>query len=387
MLKKFIFFSLSIFILSACASSEKLLQTGHYDNAIEKSIKKLDKSPTDRQETDILRKALKLANKSDEDAIRQLRLSGQPDVWESIYQHYKKLNRRQELISRLPDQVLNKINFIPKDYVTNIAIARRRAANYFDASGKALLRENNRIDARKAWEYFQKEKQLFPSSQGIDKLIYKALQAGKTRVLFEVKDNSQRILPKNFISTFYNLNFNLLNRKWLQFSPRRESQWSYDYVVVLNIQQIDISPELIDRNSHVEKKNIQDGWRYLLDARGNVKKDSTGNDIKVKRYKTIRCEVTNILMTKTAKISGSLEYYNNQSSQLIKSRPIGGLFTFDYRYATVYGNPLALKRGTMDFVRRGPGTFPSDIQMILGAQGVLKSMVTNQLRQDSRLFR
>ncbi len=386
MLKRLIFLTLSIYFLSACASSEKLLQKGHYDNAIEKSIKKIDKNPNDHQESDILRKALKLANKSDEDAIQQLKLSGQPSIWESVYRHYEKLNHRQELISRLPDQVLNKINFSPENYISDMTVAKRKAANYFDAAGKALLRENSPVAARKAWEYFRKEKQLFPNTPNLDNLIYKALQAGKTRVLFEIKNNSHSILPENFISSFYNLNFNRLDRRWLQFSSREDSQWPYNYVVVLNIQQIDVSPELIDRNSHMEEKTIQDGWKYLLDARGNVKKDSAGNDIKVKNFKTIRCEVTNIRMTKTARISGSLDYYNNLNNQLIKSHPVGGLFTFDYRYATVHGNPLALDSRTLDLAHRGPAPFPSNIQMISGAQGVLKSMITNYLRQDSGLF-
>lgn len=386
MKKLLILFVVSI-LLTSCASSGKLLQKGRFDDAIEKSVKKLGKEPSNHDEIIVLRKALKLADKTDREAIDQLKLSGQPSIWESVYNHYLKLNQRQELVSRLPDRVLAKVNFKPVNYIPEIAIAKRNTANYFDAKGEALLNAGNRFDARKAWEYFQKEKKLFPETPGLQRKISTALKQGKTQILIRIRNKSHQVLPKNFNAALKKINVRSLNRQWLQFNTNNSTSNAYNFVIVLNIKNIEVSPELIDRQIHMEKKTIDDGWKYVLDARGNVKKDSAGNDIKIKRYRIIRCRVTNIHLAKSTLITGTLDYYNYHTEQLIKSRPISSQFAFDYRYATAKGNLQAVSPASLELIRRTPVPFPSDLQMIFDTNRALKTMMMDYIRQDIRLFK
>ena len=49
----------------------------------------------------------------------------------------------------------------------------------------------------------------------------------------------------------------------------------------LDFRTIDISPEQINEKQIIREKVIKDGFDYVLDKRGNVAKDSLGNDIKV----------------------------------------------------------------------------------------------------------
>ncbi len=385
-MKKLLFFSLTLIIMTSCASSSKLLQDGRYDNAVKKSIRKINKNQTNSQEISVLRKAFKLANKSDEDAIKQLKLSGQPEIWESVYHHYRHLNQRQEMVSRLPDAILKKINFKSRDFIPDLTIAKRNAANYFDAKGKALLRSGNRFDARSAWECFQKEKQLFPETPDIDNLIYSAKQKGTTQILFKIKNNSQSILPRNFDKAINMSDFDKLNRKWLNFTDEKAEGQTFDYVITLNIQHIDVSPEMIDRKSRLVKKRIEDGWKYALDTRGNVKKDSAGNDIKIRKYKTIQCQVMDIHMAKSVRMSGLLEYLDNHNNKLMNTRPIASRFNFIYDYSIARGNTKALTQKTLDRIHRGPLPFPSNLQMISDTQQALVVLAAEYLREDIRSF-
>lgn len=386
MLKKILFILLVPFFLSSCVSSSKLLQSGRYDDAIHKSIKKLRKTPNDRNEIAILRKAYKLAVKSDMDAIRALRLSGQPSVWESIYGHYLRLNQRQELISRLPDGLLARINFQPADYLTDLAVAKRKAADYFDAMGESLLNKPDRFSARKAWEYFQKEAKLFPESPGLNRKLNKARQLGMTHVLITVKNKSRQNLPRDFKNELTKIPFSKLNKRWVLFGTRFGDAVPVDYTVRLTLRDISMSPGLIDRQSRIEEKQVEDGWKYVLDKRGNVKKDSAGNDIKVKKYKIIRCRILQFRLTKSVQLNGTVDYYDHASGQRIKSRPITSQRIFDYVYATARGNLHAVSEQTKALLDRPPMAFPDDLQMIVDAGRDMKQMLVQYVRQDSRLF-
>jgi len=386
-MQKLLILSLTVLFLTSCASSSKLLQEGRYDNAIEKAIKKIGKDPSDHAEIGVLRKASKLADKSDQDAIDELKLSGNPSIWEPVYHHYLQLNHRQEVLSRLPDVILAKINFKFRNYIPEIAQAKRKTADYFDAKGESLLKTGNRYNARSAWEYFQKEARLFPDTPGISKKIYAATQQGKTFVLFKVKNSSHQFLPNSFGRDLNKFNLSILNRQWLQIETQYNGNQVFDYVIVLNIKSIEVSPELIDRQAHVEKKTIEDGWKYVLDARGNVKKDSTGNDIKVKKYRMIRCKVTDVHLTKGAQLSGTLDYFDNHSRRLIKSRLISSQFAFDYRYANIQGNISAASASTLRLFKRGPVPFPTDQQMLYDASHELRNIARANIRQDLRLLR
>ena len=386
MLKKILFVISAAIIITSCVSSGKLLQEGRYNDSITKAIKKLRKNPSDREETAILRKAVKLADKYDLQTIQSLKLSGQPSIWETVYQHYVNLSQRQERISRLPNGILSRINFKPVNYMIQEAYAKRKAADYFDAKGVSLLNHGDRFAARNAWKYFQKEAQLFPDTPGLNSKINTAIQQGTSRILFTVQNKSHQNLPKGLKKRLKKLNFNKLNRQWLQFSTQFPENQDIDYVVALNIRNLTVSPELIDRNNFREEKKIEDGWKYVLDKRGNIKKDSAGNDIKTPKYHMIHCSIKRIHLTKSAQITGTISYYDNHTGKLIKTRPIASQFTFDYRFATATGNLHAADEKSKELLSHPPLPFPADFKMIYDVSNALKKTTFSYLEMDSRLF-
>ena len=73
----------------------------------------------------------------------------------------------------------------------------------------------------------------------------------------------------------------------------------YDYFVNVNVRNIAVSPDQTMQRDTVVKKDVEDGFSYQLDKKGNVMKDSLGNDIKTKKYKTLQCALIETIQSKS----------------------------------------------------------------------------------------
>lgn len=75
-----------------------------------------------------------------------------------------------------------------------------------------------------------------------------------------------------------------MNRKWYKFYTTEDNaNVEFDYQVNINIKEIAITPEKEKEREYTETALVKDGFEYVRDERGNVKKDSLGNDIKKKK--------------------------------------------------------------------------------------------------------
>jgi hypothetical protein len=386
MLKEKIVFLIMLLLMVSCSSSTKLLETGNYDAAIDKSVKKLMKNPDNRKEASVLKKAWQLANDDDLDRIEKLKLSGQPDIWEPVYNRYVNLERRQEKIRRLPDAVLNRINFKKHDFIADQSAALKKAAEYNYEHAKLLLQTGNKPDARTAYNELLFINNHLPGYKNSAALMEDALDAGINYVLFRIENQSDAVLPKHYEEQIKKMNIGDLNRLWVVFDNYAQQDVAYDYDIELLLKEIDVSPELVQQEKVTETKEVEDGWEYVLDANGNVMKDSLGNDIKKTKYKTLKAFVTKTHLNKSARVKAVLDYYNNSTGQLIKSYPVSTEFVFNYDYATFEGDKEALTKNMLELVRKKPVPFPTDAEMIFDTSDELKSIAFNKIKHDREIF-
>ena len=103
MKKLLLLFSIILFLIHGCATSEKALNKGYYDLAIQKATKKLRKHPDKTSEILILEKAFQKAQQDDFDRIALIQKEGSPDHWDEIYAIYLRIKNRQAAIKTLPD--------------------------------------------------------------------------------------------------------------------------------------------------------------------------------------------------------------------------------------------------------------------------------------------
>lgn len=375
MKKIFTLLMLIAIIISGCMSSNKLMQKGRYDQAITKAIRKLQKNPEKIKELSVLANAYKLANEADLDRISFLKKSGEPDIWDEIFTYYNSLKLRQEKVKILTENILGKIAFEEVDYDNDIITAKKKAAEYFYVHAQTLLNLKDRENARLAYYELLKVKEYYASYRDTDSLTDMALEQGKSRVLFKILNATTIPLPSDFESVLTKISMTDLNQLWISYDTKEVEGREYDYVILMNIKTIDVSPEYIKEIQYTETKEVQDGYTYQLDSLGNVMHDSLGNDIKTPKYKTIKCLVTETQQKKSAIIGGTLDYLCAETEDLIKSDPVTAETCFDNYFATANGDLDALSDETKKKIGNSFAPFPSNPSMILQAGAVLKEMV------------
>jgi hypothetical protein len=373
-------------LLTGCYSSKNLLKNGYYDDAIYKSVRKLTKNPQKAKEIAVLTEALRIANDRDKERIEFLKKSGQPDIWDEVFSLYSQLKYRQDVVKTLPLAVQNTIGFKPVDYDNDVLEAKRKAAEYFYSRALSLLAKNDKYAAREAYDNLLRVKDYYPNYKDADNQLALALSLGTTHVLFKMSNAAPVVMPAGFEEELLKISIQELDTRWVNFDSREVAGRTYDNVVLLTLRNIDVTPERIHERTWVESKEVEDGWKYLLDANGNVKKDTAGNDIKVKKYKTISCQLLETSMNKSAIVTGVLDFYDNTNRQLLKSEPINAQSDFNYLFVVAHGDLNALSNETKQKIGP-PKPFPSNMEMIMMSNSILKDVAKSLIRGDMYLFK
>jgi hypothetical protein len=384
----FIVYSL---LLTACVSSEKALNKGQYGLAMQKAIKKLRKSPDKTKEILVLEKAFKKAQQNDFDRIAFIQKEGSPDHWDEVFSIYSRIKDRQTWIKTLPTlevrdnnkKVIRNAQFDFVNVDDELLQAKQKAAEYFYAHGISLMQKGGRFNARDAYSDFQRVKGYYTIFKDIDDQLIRAHEAGITKVLFKMQQSTPVPLPPTFEQELLKISVQDLNQGWIKYYTRSLSGMEYDYTVIVNLKVIDVSPESVKDVQFTESKEVHDGWEYQKDAKGNVMKDSLGNDIKKPKFKTITCTVVETQFRKMAHIAGSLDYLDNHTNQLYKTDNIAADSFFEDGALTVIGGDVsALKPETKAKIGHKPAPFPNPFDMLLKAGDNLKGMVKNILYEN-----
>lgn len=376
---------IACFIFSACTSSKKLLEKGRYDQAIEKSVKKLRKDPGDSKELNVLKEAYKKANSFDNERIAFLENEGRDDNWIEIHNLYQALDSRQDWIKTLPSQLLNQFSL--KNYDNDLIASKENAAEVSYHNGLNYLDRGDKENARLAYQEFERITYLYTDYKDVNKLMNEARFYGTTNVLFKIENNSEVLLPHDFDYELKKISLKELNDLWTNYDTYADTAVYYDYYIVLDLKRIRISPESIDKNTFTETKEIQDGMKYVFDENGNVKKDSLGNDIKVPNMVTVSAEVTESRQHKHGYISGSLDYIDLNTDQLIKTEDISVEAVFEHYSATASGNEKALSEETREILQSRIVPFPSDAALLMDAASLLKDRSKVIVYRNRGIFR
>ena len=388
-MKKFTIIALMLFLFVGCVSSSKLLQRGRYDAAIEKSVKALMKNPTNEKEILVLERAFNIANDQDQERIRFLQKGSNPRDMEEVVYLFSKMKRRQTLVRtvtplRLPDRT---VEFAYVDYDEQIINAKSAATEYHYNTGLDLMRRNEKQAIRDAYMAFSRVKELSGNYKKVDSLLHEARYRGVSRALVSIKNHSHLKLPEEYVQNLLTVNPRGLENEWLEFFySDLDQSVEFDYYIVVNLQNIIVSPDQTRTKDRQVTKRVEDGFEYVLDANGNVLKDSLGNDIKTPKFKNLVCAVVETHQHKSIVIEGDLEIFSVTPYKLIKREPIGASSNFDHISARAIGDVEALDDETKKMIQVKPIPFPSDVEMIIRTSDGFRSAIASALRTNRRLL-
>jgi hypothetical protein len=374
-------------IFSGCGSSKKQLQKGNYDAAIAKAVKQLRKDRSDVKQIEILEQSYKVANDQDNERIRFLKMEGRPNNWDQIYLVYKSLNDRQSLVKTVTP--LNKngesVDFPFVDYMADMVAAKRKAADFYYAHGNELMKSGLKDSYRQAYDEYVRAKQYIGDYEGIDNKILDAKNLGMSRVFVSIQNTSMTKFPKEFEQDLLALDLPALNSEWVEYYTQNlNDNTKYDYFVDVKVKNVAVSPDQTLQKDTVIKRDVEDGFTYALDRKGNVMRDTLGNDIKIKKYKTLQCALVESVQLKACRIDGDIEVIQANPDKILKKDPIFAESSFRNVSSRALGDIQALNADQLARTKTSPVPFPTDIEMVVRCSETLKKAIRGAIQNNKR---
>ena len=374
-------------LLAGCGSSKKQLEKGNYDAAIQKAVKDLRKDPKDTKQIDILTQAYKIANEQDNERVRMLKMEGKPNSWDEIYLVYKVLNDRQALVRTLPPLNMNgrSIEFPYVDYMADMVNAKRKAADFYYAHGDVLMKSGIKESCRQAFAEYVRAKEYVGDYEGIDNKIQEAKLKGISRVFISIQNSSMLKFPKEFEDDLLALDLPRLNSEWVEYSTQNlNDNTQYDYFVNVTVKNIIVSPDQSLQRDSVIKRRIEDGFTYVLDKKGNVMKDTLGNDMKQTKYKNLQCALVETIQSKTCRIDGDVDVIQMNPNKELRKDPIRAESNFENISSRALGDIQALNSNQLERTKTSIVPFPTDIEMVIRCSQSLKMAIKGAIQNDRR---
>jgi hypothetical protein len=367
-------------LLAGCGSSKKQLQKGNYDAAIDKAVKQLRKDPSDPKQIDILTQSYKVANDQDNERIRYLKMEGRPDSWDEIYLVYKALNDRQSIV-----RTVSQVTYV--DYMPEMVGAKRKAADFYYAHGNELMKVGIKDSYRQAFNEYVRAQQYVGDYEGIEKKIQDAKYLGMSRVLVSIRNSSVLKFPPEFEQDLLALDLPRLNSDWVEYHTQNLNEnTKFDYYENVNVKIVAVSPDQTIQQDSVIKRDVEDGFSYVLDKKGNVMKDTLGNDLKQKKYKTLQCALVETIQTKACRIDGDIEVIQMYPEKVLKKDPIGAQSNFENISSRALGDVKALNQQQLERTKTSVIPFPADIEMVLRCSESLKMAIRGAVENNRRFI-
>jgi hypothetical protein len=336
-------------------------------------------------------KAYQLANERDLERIRFLKLEDNPNNYDEVMSRYNALKQRQQAVRRVTPLTINgktySYNYV--DYDAEIVQSKRKAADFFYENGKSLL-ENalQKQDYRDAYYQLNKASEYSGGQMpDLEDMIYEARMKGISRVIVEVANQSPTKLPPQVEEDLIAFDTRGLENEWTEYHFKHlNDQIQYDYAVVVKIMSIMVGPDETKDTDQVFNKKVDDGFDYVLDANGNVMKDTAGNDIKLKKYKDISCTLIETRQFKAVEIRGEVEILSLEPERLIKKEPFGATNQFEHFSARAIGDLGALTEEALEKTKQEKIPFPTDVEMVMMCTETIKPAIRNAIYANRQVI-
>jgi hypothetical protein len=276
------------------------------------------------------------------------------------------------------------------DYDSEMIASKRKAADYFYTNGKSLL-ENalQKEDYRDAYYQLVKASEYSGGQyENIDSMIYDAQMKGVSRVIVEVSNLSPLQLPPQVEEDLISFDTRGLGNEWVEYHFKHvDENINYDYAALVKLTSIMVSPDETKDVDEVFTKKVADGFEYVLDANGNVMKDTAGNDVKLQKFKEINCTLIETHQFKSVEIKGEVEILSLAPERLIQQEPFGAANQFEHFSARSIGDEGALTEEALRMTQQEKVPFPTDVDMVLLCTETIKPAIRNVIYANRQFIR
>ena len=378
-------------IVTSCGvkQTRALLTSGDYDAAIRNAVDGLRGNKNAKGKQDyvyMLEEAFAKVKERDLRDINSWFKDTNPQNLEKIYNTYVQLNYRQEQIRPLlPLKLLQEgrdAQFPFDDYTDQIVSSKNALSKYLYDNSKALLLTKDKMTIRRAYDDLVYLESINPGFKDVAKLTDEAKFKGTDFVNVYFKNETNMVIPVRLENDLLDFSTYGLNDKWTDYHSNRQKGIDYDYGLIVNFRQINISPEQVKEKQFDKEKLIKDGVKNLLDTNGNVVKDSLGHPVKVDNMRTVRISIYEFSQIKSCQVTAKVDYINFKTNQLIETFPLASEFVFSNIYSNYKGDKRACEDTYYSNFDRRVVPFPSNEQMVFDTGKDLKAKLKDIISRN-----
>jgi hypothetical protein len=374
---------LSLSLLTSCASVDKMVERGDYDGAIQLATKKLAGKKKKEEYVIALEKGFEKITRQDMARIDGWSTSNRAEDWEAIIRTARNIENRQDRIEPLLPLVSEsgyraKFTFIQTDKIINEA--KDKVVTLYESRLVDMVkaaRAGNKSSARDAYDLLDHMRSL-NGDYVRPELKEEMRQLGINHIIVAMENNSQAFIPTSVVDELMSNDFSRVNSNWNRFYISNADGLVPDFSVTLKIQEILVTPDGGQERRADYSKEIVDGWEYVLDARGNVLKDSLGNDVKRDKLVRVNATVLELVQSKKALLRSRLEIVNERTGEQICSENIEVEEIFGHVARNIIGDDRALEPNMRTRIQALP--FPSESDLIRDAFRGLKPKFVSEVR-------
>lgn len=385
---------LFISVLSISCNSvkrtQKLVSSGNYDQAISLAAKKLSKDKSAKEydaHIRILEDAFLKAKEENLRRINFLKKEKNATNAKEIYYTYLDMDARQNTIRPLlplySREMGRNANFVFSDYSNDLLSAKTDYVKSLYQEADLYIQRNTKLDSRSAYNVLCELDELQPNYKDVNRLKEDAHFKGTDFVIVALNNHTNQFIPFRLEKDLLDFNTYNLDDFWTVYHSRKENGIVYDFGINLNFQRIQISPERISEKQYTRKETVKDGYDYKRDRRGNIVKDSLGNQIKIDRYKDVTAVITITNQEKEVFVGGNVVFTDLRSRREINSFPLSTEFIFKNIFATYRGDERALSPEDRQLANNRFVHFPNNEQMVFDAGTDIKERFKEILRDNS----
>jgi hypothetical protein len=371
--------------------TQEEVNLGNYETAINRAVRNLSENKTrkgNQKYVTILEDAFEKNSIRELEQIAFLEKDGNPANLERIYKCYLRLNNIQERIKPLlPLPVYNEdrnAEFAFQNFDDIILDTKERLSGYLYTNASDLLKNGtNKFDFRQAYDDFRYLGELNPGYGDTQKKMEEAHAKGLDFIKVQIQNDTEQIIPNRLEEELLDFNSFGINTLWTEYHTNPAKNVNYDYVMNLDFKEITISPEQVNEKQIIKEKQVKDGYEFLVDEDGTIVKDSLGNEIKVNRFRTVRCDFYQFTQFKSAQIGAKVSFTNLENGQELHSYPLTSEFIFEHIYANYQGDKRALDNNLVALLNLGAVPFPTNEQMVFDAGEDLKLRLKEVIRRNT----
>ena len=347
-MKKFLPIILIGWLLAGCGSNKSYLQRGDEEKALSDAIKKLNKTPSDKEASQAVPLLYNSIIKSNEAKIKSYQLGSDLSRWDKIIFAYSKM---QEVYNNIIQSTAAFKLITPQNFSTQLLESKQAAAEEYYTVADDFLKKNGRDNAKKAYSYFKKVDKYISGYKDVNAKTNRAFENAIVDVVINpVQDNSyfyssgwgnsglnfsneyfQRTLVRDL--AYNNNSNNYAARFYSDWEARRENIQA-DWVIDLRLRNMDIPQPSRYTYRRNRSQQIQTGT------------DTSGRP----SYTTVNATLNVTRMSFTARADMEVLIRDVAMPRVISNRN----FTQDYRWeeerASYTGDRRALSSADWDLI-------------------------------------